>query len=145
MTKGGRTPGVGGGIQINFSGPFFQKDPEKTILENVEKMMQGIAEEGSEAARGGLMVGAAHRAPIRALGDRVADHVIGRVSSLTGRKWQTAAVVQVLNRGFSGAEARSLMAAASSVEGETRAFRSVARQLRSARAVLRANLTQGIE
>jgi hypothetical protein len=91
------------------------------------------------------MMGAARRAPIRALGDRVADHVIGRVASLSGRKWQTAAVVQVLNQGFSGAEGRSLMAAASTVEGETRAIRNVTRQLRSARAVLRANLTQGIE
>lgn len=134
--------------RIDFTGPFFTKDPEKTILENVEKMMHAFADEGATAARQGLMSGAGERAPVRALGGRVADHVVGRVQSRVGVRWQTAAVVQVFagrGSGLSKEEGVSLMAAAAHVERKTRAIRSVTRQLRAARSVLRANLTAGLE
>lgn len=130
---------------IDFSGPFFTKDPEKTIIDNVQKMMQGIATEGATAARTGLASGQQSRALIRELGDRVSDHVIGRVESRTGKEWHVAAVVQVYNQGLSAAESRSLMAAASYVARQTRAITDVTRQLRAARAVMTANLTAGIE
>lgn len=130
---------------IDFSGPFFERDPEKTIIDNVQKMMLALAEEGASATRTGLSYGAQERALIRELGDRVAEHVVGRVQSRSGKEWHTAAVVQVYNEGLSAAESRSLMAAASYVERQTRAVRNVTRQIRSARAVLTANLTAGIE
>lgn len=121
-------------VSIQMDGPFFKADPEKTILENVQKFMQGIADEGAKAARAGLLTGSDRRAPIRLLDDRVADHVIGRTVSLTGKKWRTAAVVQVLNRGYSGAEGTSLMAAASYVEGKTAAIRRVSRGINANKA-----------
>lgn len=130
---------------VDFSGPFFTKDPEKTIIDNVQKMMQGVATEGAGAARTGLAANQQSRALIRELGDRVSDHVIGRVESRHGKEWHTAAVVQVYNEGLGAEESRSLMAAASFVERQTRAIRDVTRQLRAARAVLAANLTEGIE
>jgi hypothetical protein len=132
-------------VTADFTGPFFQKDPEKTILQNVSKMMKGVAEEGAAAAREGLLTGSGGRAPVGLLGDRVADHVIGRTESRAGRLWTAAAVVQVLNEGFSAKEGTSLMAAASIVESRTKAISRVTRQLRAARAVLRANLTEGLE
>lgn len=132
--------------KIDFSGPFFTKDPEKTILANVAKMMQGIADEGAANARERLVAGAGGRALVRELNDRVADHVVGRVSARSGKRWTAAAVVQVFNEGMSVGQGRSLMAAASIVEGRTRAIANVTRQLRSAaRSVLRANLTEGLE
>lgn len=130
---------------VDFSGPFFQKDVTKTIFQNIERMMQGLAEEGATAARAGLRTGSGGRALVRELGDRVADHVIGRTTSRVGNRWVSAAVVQVYNEGLSAAESRSLMAAASYVEKRTRAISRVTRQLRSSREALRANLTAGIE
>ena len=126
---------------VVLSGPFFTKDPEQTILQNLHKMMEGIAQEGASAAREGLMTGSGGRAMIRELGDRVADHVIGRTVSLVGKRWAGAAVVQVLNRGYSETQGRSLMAAASYVESRTAAIRRVTRQISAAKA----DLTAGLE
>lgn len=131
--------------RIDFSGPFFRKDPEKTITENVHKMMEAIADEGATAARAGFAAGSGGRAMIREIGDRVAEHVVGRVEARSGKPWLRAAVVQVYNEGLSAVEGRSLMAAASEVEYRTHAIRNVTRQLRSARSVLQANLTEGLE
>lgn len=133
------------GVQIDFDGPLFRVDPGKLIIENVRTMMEAFAQEGADSARQALRAGEGSRQLVRALGDRVSDHVIGRVQSRSGRKWTAAAVVQVYNEGLSAGESRSLMAAASVVERRTRAFSGVARQLRSARSVLTANLTKGIE
>lgn len=139
-------PGVGPmRTSVTYSGPLFQRDPQKTILQNTHKLMEQIADEGAEAARIGLRSGEASRDLIRELGDRVSDHVIGRVRSRAGKEWTAAAVVQVYNEGMSATESRSLMAAASIVEGRTHAIKTVYRQLQSSRAALRANLTQGIE
>lgn len=131
--------------QIDMSGPFFQKDVEKTLLENVQKMMEGLAQEGEDAARSNLLVNAGNRAPVRMTGDRVADHVIGRTVSLSGRQWLTAAVVQVTNKGLDAATSRSVMAAGSVLEGSYHPIRKVATQIRRSRAVLTANLSEGLE
>jgi len=128
-------------VSVTLSGPFFTKDPEKTILQNLHTMMEGIAHEGAEAAREGLRTGSGQRAMIRELGDRVADHVIGRTVSLTGKRWAGAAVIQVLNQGYSERQGQSLMAAASYVEGRTAAIRRVTRQISAAKA----DLTKGLE
>ena len=131
------------GAQVDFEGDFFKVDPGETMLKNLQKMMEGIAAEGAAAAKANLEAGAGGRALVRATGDRVADHVIGRTRSLVGKQWVSAAVVQVSNQGMDATTSRSLMAAASRVEGKTRSLRRVATQLRSARAMLAANLTEG--
>jgi len=128
-------------VNVDFSGPFFRSDPEKTIMENVHKMMVGIADEGAKAARAGLSTGSGGRALIRELGDRVSDHVIGRVASLSGKRWAAAAVVQVDQSGYSEREAKSLMAAASYVESRTAAIRRVTRSINAGKA----DLTKGLE
>lgn len=132
-------------VSVDFSGPFFQKAPGKSFLQNVHKMMEAFAKEGADAAKSMLRQGEGSRELIREVGDRVSDHVIGRVASRSGKQWAAAAVVQVYNQGLSAGESRSLMAAASRVERQTGAIRNVTRQLRAAKAVLRANLTAGIE
>lgn len=131
--------------RIDFKGPFFKADVNKTMLQNVHKMMTAFAAEGAGYARERLMSGSGSRAMVRELGDRVADHVVGRVMSRSGKQWTAAAVVQVYNEGLSASESVSLMAAASYVERRTHAIGSVTRQLRSARAVLQADLTKGLE
>ncbi len=133
------------GASVDISGPFFQVDVTKTLYQNIQKMMQGIAEEGAVAARANLSAGSGNRALVRMTQDRVADHVIGRVFSRTGKQWFTAAVVQVDNRDLDAAGSRSLMAAASRIEGKNHSIRKVATSLRSSRKVLQANLTAGME
>lgn len=130
---------------VELSGPFFRKDPEQTMWQNIHRWMAGIAEEGERVVRMNLRRGAANRAPIRLLGDRVADHAIGRVHSLRGKKWWATAVISVNNSGLSPREGRSLMAAASKVEGRTHAFRSAYRDIARSRKTLQANLTEGLE
>jgi len=130
---------------VDLSGPLFQRDPGKTLRGNIRKMMAGVAAEGERIVRENLRAGQAGRAPISALGDRVADHAIGRVTSLTGKHWMATAVVSVNNSGFSPKQGISLMAAASSVEGRSHAFRALYRDLQRSRAVARANLTEGLE
>ena len=120
-------------------------NPGETLYENLQRMMRAIAEEGAQAARVNLRSGSGTRALVRATNDRTADHVIGRTQSLAGYQWTTAAVVQVSHQGLDARESVSLMAAGSSVEGRTHAIRQVATQLRRGRAVLSANLTEGME
>jgi len=136
-----RRPSMRSTASVDFSGPFFRKDPEKTIMENMHTFMQGIADEGAKAAREGLMTGSGGRAMIRELGDRVADHVIGRTSALSGKRWAAAAVIQVLNEGYDDRAGTSLMAAASYVEGRTAAIRRVTRNINANKA----DLTKGLE
>lgn len=138
-------PKTAAAATFDMSGPFFQVDPGKTMLENVHTMMTGIANEGAAMARTNLMAGSGRRALVRLTDDRVADHVIGRTRSLAGAEWQTAAVVQVSKEGLDRAAATSLMAAGSYVEGSTRGIRKATTQIRRARAILNANLTKGLE
>ncbi len=130
---------------VEFKGGFFRRDPGETMLRNVRKMMAGVAKEGEEIVRGRLRMGQSGRAPIALLGGRVAEHVHGRVDSLAGKPWLATAVISVNNAGYSAEQGKSLMAAASTVEGRTHAFRQTYLELRRARAVLAANLTEGLE
>lgn len=131
--------------QVDLTGPFFTVDPGETMLHNLQRMMEGIASEGATAAKANLSAGSGSRALVRVTHDRVADHVIGRTTSLSGRQWVSAAVVQVSNHGMDATASRSLMAAASYLEGTGHGIRRVATQVRRARAVLSANLSAGME
>lgn len=132
-------------VSVQVSGPFFQRDPAKTLRENIRLMMSAIAKEGAEDVIARLQSGAGSRAPISALGDRVSDHVRGRVESLSGKDWAATAVISVNNSGLSSRGGMSLMAAASIVEGRVHAFRQATTRLRNSRAANRAELTKGLE
>jgi hypothetical protein len=132
------------GSHIDVSGPFFQRDPRKTFRANVRVMMRRIEEEGEADVIQQQHVGEGSRAEISHGLGRVSQHVVGRVTSVTGRPWQVTAVVSVNNSGFSGAEGIALMAAASRVEAETHAFRRTTTRLRKARAINAAELLKGI-
>lgn len=129
---------------ITLDGPFFTKDPAKTFRQNVRVLMDAIAAEGEEDVRAQLRQGQGSRAPIFALNDRVSDHAIGRTRSLTGRRWAVSAVISVNNSGFTKKEGTSLMAAASSVEQRTRAFKRTTSRLRRAKAINSAELLRGL-
>jgi hypothetical protein len=132
-------------LTVELTGPFFEHDPGKTLRGNIEQMMEGVAEEGQRLVRSVLAAGESTREPIARLSpDRVSQHAIGRVRSLSGKKWRATAVISVNNSGLSRVQGISLMAAASSLEGRFHAFRRTASAIRRARAILNADLTKGL-
>jgi hypothetical protein len=130
---------------IDLSGPFFQRDPAKTFRANGRALMAAVAEVGRREVIAQMAGGSGRRARIRELGeDRVADHVVARTGSLSGRPWAVTAVVSVNNSGFSPKQGISLMAAASRVERQTHAFRRATTGVRRSRAVNLDELMKGI-
>jgi len=120
-------------------------DPAKTFRQNIRAFMDEVAAQGEADVKAQLAVSAANRAPIRALpAQRVADHVRGRTSNLSGKRWVVTAVVSVNNSGFSKREGISLMAAASEVERQTGAFRRTSSRLRKVARRAEAVLLKGI-
>lgn len=139
---------MSGAPAVKLEGAFFTVNPGLVLFGNLKKTMQAVADEGAAQVRSRYLVGALDRAPVRAFGDRTADHVIGRTvarPSKGGRQWVSAAVVQVYNEGTTAAESRSLMAAGSLVEGRTHAIADLTRTITNAGPLTRMNLTAGME
>lgn len=130
--------------RITATGPFFERDPRLTFRQNVRVMMDRLAEEGAEDVRRQLVAGQGSRRPLGMNLGRVSWHVVGRTSSLVGRRWALNAVVSVQNEGFTKVQAVKLMAAASYLEGTTHAFRRTTGRLRRAKAVNAAELLKGL-
>ena len=115
---------------IRKDGPFFRKDPAKVFRENLHDGMLEIARRGRDDVIGQMVATESDRAPIRKLGDRVADHVVGELRKRpAGRRY--TAVIFVRNQGFTKTEAMSLMAAASKVEDSIHAFRRTFGRIKS--------------
>ena len=97
-------------VDIDLTGPFFQRDPGKTVKGNIRKMMEGLAEEGEKAVREQI---GSHTYP-RGTGWTEA-HAEGRVSSLRGKPWFLTAVISANTGGMGAKDAIRTKAAASSV------------------------------
>jgi hypothetical protein len=128
---------------LKMTGPFFAHDPAKTFRENAHEMMLAIAREGAADVRGQMAAGNSGRKPIRKLGDHVSDHIRGELRARP-RGPNYTAFVFVENRGFTAAEGKSLMAAASSVEGRVHAVRKTKGRISRSRAVNVNELLKGI-
>ena len=131
--------------QIVTTGPFFQHDPKKTFRQNVRAMMDAVVEQGRADVVQQMRQGEGTREPITEIGDRVSDHVRGRTSSLSGRRWAVTGVVSVNNAGFTPSEGVSLMAAASIVESKTHAFRRSSAAIKRSRRANQAELLKGLQ
>jgi hypothetical protein len=125
-----------------MKGPFFEHDPEATFRSNASVMLHNIVDEGRTQVIREMQTGQGNRAPIRLLGDRVSDHVEAGMKA--NRPRLPTASVYVRNEGFSGAEGRSLMAAASRLESARHAFRKVAGRISRSRAANWEELLKGI-
>ena len=122
---------------ITKSGPFFAHDPVMTFGQNVERMMAGVAKAAEDDIRGQLRSGQSLRWPLSGslTPHRVADHVHGRVESISGRAWHRWAAVSVLEPGASKSDAIALAAAASWLESQTHAIRKTKGRVSRARSV----------
>lgn len=126
-------------VTVDLSGPLFQRDPSLTVKGNIRRMMQGLAEEGEKAIQSEI---GTLNLP-RSKGWTQA-HAVGRVTSYAGKRWWLNAVISANTDGMDRATAIRTKAAASSVEGRYHPFRRTANALKRSRAVLSANLTEGL-
>jgi hypothetical protein len=127
---------------VDFAGDFFTKDPNKTFSDNVRDLLNEAITEIADDVRSNVAAGEGSRAPIHALGGaRVSQFIKGRVAALSGKPWHYNAVVSPDTSGLDAKGATALLAAASRIEGQTRAFRRAA----SATRRQKTNLTKGIE
>lgn len=128
---------------IKQTGPFFDHDPAKTFAGNVHEMMSELAKQGREDVIGQLRSGEGGRKPISRLGDHVSEHVVGELRRYpSGPSY--SAVIFIRNRSFTAGEAKSLMAAASVLEGRIHAFRKTAGRIMRSRAANAAELVKGL-
>jgi len=129
-----------------LTGPFFTKDPKLTFRQNARVMLAAIADEGEADVKVQMEAGESGRKPIstRVTPNRVAGHVVGRVKGMSGKPWAVTAVVSVNNSGFTKAQGKALMAAASRVEGEVHAFRKTTNRLKRSRKINAAELLKGL-
>ncbi len=130
-------------FSIDFSGPFFDRDPAATVKANITSLMATIAADGERDVRGRIL--AAEGSMTQPTG-HTARHVRGRVQSLAGRPWRATAVVSMNTTGMNRRQAIRTQAAASGIEARFHPFRRTAADIRrGARAAAKADLAKGLE
>lgn len=128
--------------RFDFGGPFFTRDPKLTIRSNIRSMMDALAAEAEKDVQGQI-AGKAGSMPHYTGWTR--NHVVGRTSSLGGKRWAVSAVVSANTSGMGARDAIRTLAAAASIERRWRPFARTASAMRRSRAAINANLTRGIE
>jgi len=131
---------------ISKTGPFFTKDPAKTFRQNIMVYMDAVAAESEKDVKAQLRVGQGSRYPVSAkvTPARVADHVVGRTHSLSGKRWQVSETTSVNSSGLSKKQAIALMAAGSWLESQVHAFRKTRGRIGRMRKTNEAELLKGI-
>lgn len=129
--------------KIGLSGPFFTKDPGKTVRGNIMDFLDRLAEYGQGRVQ---MAISGKRGAMPHWTGHTRDRVIGRTRAEMargGKRWVSTAVVSANTDGMSKKEAIRTLAAASSIEGRFRPFKSTTWAMGAkARTV---DLTKGLE
>jgi hypothetical protein len=123
-------------VSIDVSGPFFQRDPKKTVRQNIRRMLEGLAAEGERGVQsqfGGHIVSG--------LG---VTGVKGRVQSLSGKAWAMTAVISQQHV-YPWPSGGSRQYRGGKLEARYGMFRRTASAMRRSRAVISANLTEGLD
>lgn len=135
-------PSDGVKLTVDFEGNFFRRDPGKTFRANVRDMLDDLAEwmeaEVESQVRG-------HASAMPAWTGWSADHVLGRTTSVSGRRWGTWARVSSFTGGLERTDAIRTKAAAATIERRWHPFRQVKSAIYRARPLITANLTEGLE
>lgn len=135
-----------------YRGPFFERDPLRTLAENIRDLMERVARTGGAYVRSELDSAGPEGAEVR-------PFVQGRVRSVSGTEWRSTAVVSVSTPHMDAAGAKRTRAIAAGrgnpigsdgrnrgttrgAEGKVRAFRRVATAMR--RAFREIDLTRGM-
>ena len=137
---------------VTLEGPFFRRDPGKTLRGNVRDLMDALAEQGDRDVEQGL---AGHVTPHP-------WYSVGRTSSLSGKRWGTWARISPVTKGLSKADAIRAMAILAGrhdgvgsdgrdrgttrgIEPQFHPFRKAKSNVYRARALLTADLTKGLD
>lgn len=110
--------------KLEYSGPFFEKDPGKTARQNVMDFLDRLAEYGAGRVQ---MAIAGKRGSMPYSTGHTRDRIVGRTRAELargGKRWTSTAVVSANTDGMSRKEAIRTLAAASSIEGRWRPFKS---------------------
>lgn len=126
-------------LQITLEGPFFDRDPRKTLRRNMRELMAAVAKEAAISIRTDI-----RGRPMPYSTGHTVGNIVGRTKSVTGKPWQVSAVISANTQDMSRKEAIRTKAAAASIERRWRPFRRTASAIRRSRAVLSANLTKGL-
>lgn len=128
--------------KVELSGPFFQRDPGKTLYANIGDMLAALSGELEGVVRDQI---SGNRGSMPYWTGWTRDHVVGyTTSALTGKHWATWAAVGVPTVGMSRAQAIRTKAAAAGIERRFHPFRNAKGAVYRARAVISADLTKGL-
>ena len=140
--------------KVELSGPFFTRDPGKTLRANIRDMLDALAAEMERTARAGI-------APHSDTG-WTHDHTIGYTTSAkTGKRWGLWAAVGLPTTGMDKKAAIRTKAAAAGrrkavgsdgrdrgtakgIEERFHPFRNTKSAVYRARAIITADLTEGL-
>lgn len=129
-------------IYVELSGPFFTRDPGKTLYANIGEMLTELGEELQEGVRSDI---AGHEGDMPYWTGWSEDHVLGYTTSrLTGKHWATWAAVGSVTAGMDRDKAIRTKAAAASIERRFHPFRRAKSAVYHARAILSADLAKGL-
>ena len=129
-------------VSVDLSGPFFTKDPGKTLRGNVRDLMDAMAEWMEGQVRDDI---SAHASDMPAYSGWSWAHTVGRTHSLSGNRWGTWARVSANTGGMSAKDAIRTKAAAATIERRWRPYRDAKSAVYRARPLITANLTKGLE
>ena len=128
-------------LTVATEGPFFTRDPGKTLRQNVRDMMDQLAG-WMEAEVRKQVTGHAGQMPHYT--GWTAAHTIGRTESYSGKRWGTWAVVSANTDGMSARDAIRTKAAAATIERRWHPYRNVKSGVYRSRPILTADLTKGL-
>lgn len=128
--------------RMDFSGPFFTRDPALTVRENIRGMLERLAEEMEKDVQGQIE---ARAGSMPAYTGWSRNRVVGRTASLKGRRWWLHAVVSANTAGMDKPTAIRTKAAAATIERRWHPFRRTSFRVRHSRAVIGADLTKGLD
>lgn len=124
-------------LKVTLDGNFFRKDPGKTLRANIRDMLDALAAEMERTARAGI-------APHSDTG-WTHDHTIGYTTSAkTGKRWGLWAAVGLPTTGMDKKTAIRTKAAGASIEERFHPFRNTKSAVYRARAIITADLTEGL-
>lgn len=127
---------------VELSGPFFTKDPGKTLRGNVRDMMDALAESMEADVRGAI---AANAGSMPNYSGWTWAHTRGRTVSRSGKRWGTWARVSAYTEDLGAKDAIRTKAAAATIERRWHPWRKAKSNVYRARALLTADLTKGLE
>lgn len=127
---------------VTLEGPFFRRDPGKTLRGNVRDLMDALAEQMQSDVRTEI---AAHAGSMPNYSGWTWAHIRGRTVSRTGKRWGTWARVSAYTEDLDAKEAKRTKAAAATIERRWHPWRAAKRNVYRSRALLTADLTKGLD